>query len=179
VTGANGVYWVTREHIVNYPLQMISSLCYIKYFWDAKLPGQAGLMVLYSVMLIYGWWFWSRRRPDRSILRVTRVPLLVGIVLAAVLVLGVVGVIPILRGLEGTAVVIDATLLVSTIVAQFMTDRKWIENWPVWLAINGISVGLYVQRQYIATAILYSVFFALATLGWRQWHRALGQNGKP
>ncbi len=169
VSGATGVYWVTREHIINYPLQMISSLCYVKYFWDGKLPGQAGLMVLYSIMLIYGWWFWSRKRPRDKALRVTRIPFLVALALLAILVLGVAGVMPVLKKLEGTAILIDATILVLNILAQFMTDRKWIENWPVWIAVNGISIGLYIQRQYIATAILYAVFMALCILGWRQW----------
>jgi nicotinamide mononucleotide transporter len=125
-------------------------------------------------MLCYGWWFWSRERPVERALKVTHIPVFVALALGGILVVGVMGVIPLLKKLDGTAILIDATLVVLNIIAQFMTDRQWIENWPVWVGVNAISVGLYIQRQYIATAILYSVFLILAILGWRQWAKSMG-----
>jgi nicotinamide mononucleotide transporter len=58
-------------------------------------------------------------------------------------------------------------------VAQFMTTRKWIENWYVWLAVDTIYVGMYASQGLYPTAALYAAFLGLAILGLIEWRRSL------
>jgi nicotinamide mononucleotide transporter PnuC len=68
---------------------------------------------------------------------------------------------------------VDSSLFVWSLVAQWMTARKWIENWVLWVVINTISVPLYVVRGLLPTALLYVGLWILAILGYRQWRKTL------
>jgi len=54
-----------------------------------------------------------------------------------------------------------------------MTTKKWIENWIVWIAVDGVTTWmLFVQRLYAST-ILYFSFLVLAVIGWIEWKKSL------
>jgi nicotinamide mononucleotide transporter len=63
--------------------------------------------------------------------------------------------------------------MVWSLVAQWMTARKWLENWILWLVINTVAVPLYISRELRITAILYAGLWLLAVLGYIQWRRKL------
>jgi nicotinamide mononucleotide transporter len=46
-----------------------------------------------------------------------------------------------------------------------------VENWPVWVGVNIVSVGLFAYKALWLTAILYGLFTVLALVGWRAWRR--------
>ena len=54
-----------------------------------------------------------------------------------------------------------------------MQTRKWIENWPLWIAVDVVYVGMYVYKSLFLMAGLYLVFLALAVLGFAEWKRSL------
>jgi nicotinamide mononucleotide transporter len=64
---------------------------------------------------------------------------------------------------------VDAGTTAFSLAAQFMTTRKWIETWIVWVAVDVVYVGMYVSQHLYATAGLYAVFLVLAVLGYREW----------
>jgi nicotinamide mononucleotide transporter len=51
--------------------------------------------------------------------------------------------------------------------------RKYIENWPLWIAVNIASVALFAYKQLYLTVVLYAVLIALAVWGWAAWRRKL------
>jgi nicotinamide mononucleotide transporter len=57
-------------------------------------------------------------------------------------------------------------------VAQYMMTRKLLENWLLWIAVDVVYIGLFINRQLPLTAILYTVFLVLAIIGYVQWHRS-------
>ena len=57
---------------------------------------------------------------------------------------------------------------------QLLLGRKLIENWPVWLAVNLVSVGLFAVKGLWLTVLLYAIFAALSVAGWRAWARLEG-----
>ena len=60
---------------------------------------------------------------------------------------------------------------IAVIVGLLMLARKRVENWPVWVAVNVVSVGLFAVKGLWLTVLLYSLFTALALAGWRAWTR--------
>ena len=48
-------------------------------------------------------------------------------------------------------------------------------NWPLWLVVNVISVGLFVTKAMWLTALLYAVFAVLSIWGWKAWLRLCRQ----
>jgi len=73
---------------------------------------------------------------------------------------------------------VDSSLFAWSLVAQWMTARKWLENWLLWIVINTVSVPLYIVRwrhgaHLGLTAILYVGLWLLAIKGYRDWRRSL------
>ena len=73
----------------------------------------------------------------------------------------------------GNDVKADGFLTAGSIVGTVLLGRKYIENWPLWLIVNVVSIALFVYKQLPLTAILYGLFLALALWGWRVWWHKL------
>jgi nicotinamide mononucleotide transporter PnuC len=64
---------------------------------------------------------------------------------------------------------IDSTVLTFSIVAQLLLMSRKVQNWPVWVLVNTLSVPLYFSRELYLTSALYAVFFVNALVSWRTW----------
>jgi nicotinamide mononucleotide transporter len=47
-----------------------------------------------------------------------------------------------------------------------------VENWALWIAIDVLSVAVYINRELYLTAGLYVAFLVLATAGLVAWAKA-------
>jgi nicotinamide mononucleotide transporter len=65
----------------------------------------------------------------------------------------------------------DALPTVASVAGQWLLGRKYIENWPVWLGVNVVSVALFAYKGLWLTAVLYALFAVLSVVGWRAWNR--------
>jgi nicotinamide mononucleotide transporter len=63
----------------------------------------------------------------------------------------------------------DATVAAASVVAQFLLSYRRIENWVYWIAIDCLSIGLYVWRGLNLTAGLYIVMLLMSALGLVAW----------
>jgi nicotinamide mononucleotide transporter len=73
---------------------------------------------------------------------------------------------------------LDAATASFSLVAQWQTARKWIDNWLVWIAVDLIYIGMYLSQHLYPTAILYAVFLILAVFGFREWRRSIAEPEK-
>jgi nicotinamide mononucleotide transporter len=53
-----------------------------------------------------------------------------------------------------------------------MMTRKYFENWILWIIVDVVYIGLFYSRNLALTAVLYTVYLALAILGYIQWKRS-------
>jgi nicotinamide mononucleotide transporter len=171
---AVSIWLATKENIWYYPTGVVALVMYTWLFFHARLYAESVLQVICLVLMIYGWYEWLHGGAHKSELPVARTPRWAWI---AGMLCGVVGsaiVIAIqLRYTNNPAPYVDSSLTVFSLVAQWMTARKWIENWILWIVINTISMPLYVTRALWITAVLYFVLWVLAFQGYRQWRRTL------
>lgn len=65
----------------------------------------------------------------------------------------------------------DSMSTALSIVAMWMLSRKLVEQWLVWLVVDMISVGLYLYKGIPITAMLYTLYCALAIAGYMRWRR--------
>ena len=63
----------------------------------------------------------------------------------------------------------DSMTTALCIVAYWMLSRKYAEQWLVWLAVDAITVGLYIYKEIPLTAGLYALYCVLAVAGYRRW----------
>src|SRR5690606_22970498 len=64
VTGFLCVYLAARQHILNWPISIISVAAYAILFYQSKLYGNAILQVYFFGTAIYGWYYWVKRGQD-------------------------------------------------------------------------------------------------------------------
>ena len=63
----------------------------------------------------------------------------------------------------------DAFPTALSIVATVLLGRKYIENWPLWIAVNIVGMALFAYKGLWLTVGLYGVFAVMAAMGWRAW----------
>ena len=164
-----------REKHWGWPLAVVSSVMYFALFWRDRLYGEAGLQVFFAVIALWGWWQWLRGvQSDGAALSVRRLDSqgLLRLVLACAVLWPATGLF--LRHFTDTDVPWwDAFPTALSVVGQFLLGRKFIENWAVWVLVNGVSVALFAYKGLWLTAGLYLVFIGLSVVGWRAWQRRL------
>jgi nicotinamide mononucleotide transporter len=67
----------------------------------------------------------------------------------------------------------DASVLTLSLAATYGQARKLLESWWIWIAVDVLSIPLYLVRGLYPTAALYAVFLALCVVGLRSWMREL------
>jgi nicotinamide mononucleotide transporter len=162
-----------RVNPVGWPLAILSSLLYALLFADSRLYGEASLQFVFVLLALWGWWQWLRGRGDQGV--ALRVRCLSPRGRWAVLGLTLLGwplVGALLQRLTDSDVpYLDALPTVASVTGQILLGRKLIENWPVWLAVNLISIGLFAFKGLWLTMLLYAVFAGMSLAGWRTWQR--------
>jgi len=63
----------------------------------------------------------------------------------------------------------DAFPTAVSVVGQWLLGRKYVENWPVWIAVDVVGAALFAYKGLWLTTLLYVVFVAMAAVGWRSW----------
>jgi nicotinamide mononucleotide transporter len=175
VFGILSVWLTTRENVWCWPTGLVNVGLFIIVFAQAKLYADMGLQVVYVALCLYGWYEWLHGGPGHGALRVSRTPRAAGLALAGAgtvfaIVLGA----ALGRHTDAALPFLDSTTTSFSLVAQWMQTRKWLETWVVWIAVDVVYVGMYVYKQLHLTAVLYTIFLALAVMGRRAWIKSAG-----
>jgi nicotinamide mononucleotide transporter len=168
------IWFATKENIWYYPTGLVALVMYTWVYFNAKLYAESVLQVICFALMLYGWYEWLHGGTQKSELPVTRTPRWAWTAGVTTGILGSALVVAVqLRFTDNPNPYVDSSLFVWSLVAQWMTARKWIENWLLWIVINTISVPLYVYRELYPTAVLYVALWILAILGYRDWRKTL------
>ncbi len=168
------IWLATKENIWYYPTGLVALVAYTWLYYEAKLYAESLLQVICFALMVYGWYEWLHGGRQRTELPVTRTPRwawIAGITTGALATAATVWVQ--LRYTDNPAPYVDSSLFAWSLVAQWMTARKWLENWILWILINTVSVPLYVTRELWPTAVLYVGLWLLAFKGYSEWRRSL------
>ena len=160
-----------RVNPLGWPLAIVSSLLYFALFWDSRLYGEANLQLFFAVVALWGWWQWLRgRQDDGSALRVRTLGRreLIGCAVAMAVAWPLLGAF-LARVTDSDVPWWDAFPTAGSLVGQWLLGRKYVENWPVWLIVNTVSVALFAYKGLWLTVVLYAVFVLLSVAGWRAW----------
>ena len=171
--GIASVYLSVREHVASWPTGIVNVALYIAIFHDAKLYADMGLQVVYVAISAYGWYHWLHGGAERTPLPVSRTPRRVALVLA---VLAAAGALLLgtffARTTDASLPYLDSALTCTSLAAQWMLTRKYLENWLVWIAVDLAYVPTFLYKRLYLTAGLYTVFLVLAVMGYREWRLA-------
>ena len=172
-TGAGCVLLAARRNIFTFPLGIANNLVFIVLFFGAALYADVGLQVVYLVLGVLGWLGWSRNRAADTTLQITRMPRRAILPLVAVAVAGT-GLIALALHsyTDSSTEIADAATVSVSLVAQYMLNKRWLENWFVWIAVDIAFIGLFLYKGLTITALLYLLFIGLCVFGYRGWAAA-------
>jgi len=171
LTGIVNVWLAARAHVWNFHLGILNAAILGLVFLQERLFADASLQIVFIVLNVRGLLQWRAGHTVRESDPVFRLPhrehtLLV--LVAGVLFFPLWYVLGLLRG---SAPPIDAAITSLSIVAQWLLNRRVLENWAWWIVIDLISVPLYLSRGLPLIAALYVVFLALCVQGFVRWRR--------
>jgi nicotinamide mononucleotide transporter len=166
------VWLLIRQNVWTFPIGLVYAVVSVFVFLEARLYADVLLSAYYVLMNAYGWYFWlfGGVRTAEDQLPVSRIPWRSGLMLAGATALAIGG----MGWFFDTRTNADfpywdsATTCMS-FAAMWMTARKYIENWWVWLAVDVIATAIYYVKGIHFYAILYGVYLGMAIMGWRAW----------
>ena len=178
VTGGVCVYLVVKENVWNFPVGIANSAFFLVLFAGARLYGDAALQVVYIALGFQGWYLWLRGGVNRTPLHVGRASrrLLLGV--GAFVVVGTIALTVFFRYVNDSAPFLDALTTVLSLGAQYLLNRKAVENWLLWMTADVLYVYLYFARGLQLTAVLYFVFLCLCVAGLRAWLKSVSARGR-
>lgn len=170
-TGAACVLLAARRNVWTYPIGIANNLVFLVVFVPAGLYASAALQVVYLVLGVHGWLRWTRGvEQDREyVARTPRraVPWLIVVGVAGTALLTWV----LATFTDSQVALADAATTSASLVAQYMLNRKWIENWFVWIGVDVAFVALSIATGLWIIAALYALFIVLCVSGLWSWRR--------
>jgi nicotinamide mononucleotide transporter len=154
----------------NFPFGIAMVALYIFVFFEKRLYAESGLQVFFILAQLWGWWLWVKvggeddRVPVRWLDWRSRAVWLV-VTAGVSLNLGWV----MYRFTNAVLPYADSAIAGASVAAQILLAFRRIENWVLWIAIDVVSVLLYINRGLYPTAGLYGGFLVLSLIGLREW----------
>jgi nicotinamide mononucleotide transporter len=129
----------------------------------ARLPMQALLQLSYVAIAVYGWWRWA---PGEGTHRIGVWPwrrhalalascLLISLALARL---------PAMQGSSDWPF-LDSLVACAGLFTSWLVARFYLENWLYWVAIDALSIFLFVQQDLAFTALLFVAYLVISCLG--------------
>ncbi|OKY26740.1 nicotinamide riboside transporter PnuC [Thalassotalea sp. PP2-459] len=170
------VVLAAKENIWCWPAALISTVIYTVIFYDVYLWMDGLLQVYYFAMAIYGWYCWNnvvgkkalaiQQWPmswhAKAIVLLSALSLLVGWVMA--------------NYTPTHFPYIDAATTVFAVFSTYLVAKKVLENWIYWIAIDAVSIYLYIEKQLTPTAVLFVLYVFMAIYGYIQWSKRMNMN---
>ncbi|MCK0130217.1 nicotinamide riboside transporter PnuC [Flavobacteriaceae bacterium F08102] len=176
IFGILSVWYAKKEHIWVYPTGLIATIITVYLLYKAGYFGDMMMNFYYSVMSIYGWYNWSRKKDDKILVPISRTNLrekIIGFILFLVTMIVTYTVYKSNGQLLETANYIDIFTSGVFFTAMWFMANKKIENWTLWIFADFITVPLYGYRGLGILSLQYLIFTILAIQGYFAWKKSL------
>lgn len=170
LTSFSCTYMCVKQTRWNYPMAIVSTALLTYVFASAGLYASAALNLYLIPTVIYGYFVWGKDTNTRPVEHVkwqilpTYAIFTVGAYIGAWLIVYMLG---------GTLAGLDSWLLIGSIFAQFLLDRKKIETWVIWISVNIVSIYVYFESGLYLLAIQFFFFLLNAVYGYWEWHKSM------
>ncbi len=179
VFGIASVVYAQRENILVYPTGLVATLITMYIFFQDRLLGDMMINLYYSLMSIYGWWNWARRREGEKVVHISRTNLKekgIGLLLFFATAGVNYGVYRLFGTEIGPSNYVDILTSGIFFTAMWYMAIKKLENWTLWILADLITVPLYAYRGWGMLSLQYLIFTILAVQGYIAWKKLLDRN---
>lgn len=164
---ANSLVWIMGA--------IMPALSLIVYY-NAGLYADFGINIYYLIAAIYGYmaWTFNKNKYENSELPITSMPIKYYIT-TSILTFPIFFVIYyiLITYTDSNVPLWDSLTTALSVIAMWMMARKYIEQWIIWIAIDTISVGLYIYKDIYFYAFLYAIYSIVAIFGYYNWKKLM------
>lgn len=159
------------------------SWCYVWLSFINSLWGNMLLYLCYYIpMQILGIFKWKKHlKKDTKEIVKTRLSNKNRITLLFIGVLGSIITSIILHYFHDKSPIADGITTFLSVLGMYLTVRRAIEQWVVWMIVNGISALMWINlvlhgTKTYSTVIMWVVYFVLAIYFYFEWKKVLNKN---
>lgn len=170
--GIASVLFSRKENIWVYPTGIINTVMYTWFcfqWWN--LYAEGSLNFYYTVMSIYGWWVWTRKKDGKE-LPITFNNRKDWSISIAFFFISWGLLFFILKKYTNSAVPWgDSFASAAAYTGMWQMARKKVENWVWWIITDFASIPLYFYKHAVFSSVQYLVFLVLAIMGLITWRK--------
>ncbi len=179
VFGIASVVYAKRENILVYPTGLVATIITVYIFFTDELMGDMMMNFYYSIMSIYGWWNWSRKKEDKYVVPISRTTSKEKFIGFGMFLLTMLVTYLVYKG-HGTEITSSNYIDIFTsgvfFTAMWFMANKKLENWTLWIFADIITVPLYAYRGWGMLSLQYLIFTILAIQGYIAWKKSINNN---
>lgn len=176
VFGILSVWYAKNENILVYPTGIICTVITVYLLYINQYFGDMMMNLYYSVMSVYGWWNWSRKKDNTLVVPISRTNTKEKLVGFALFLLTMLVTYYIYVGFDYDMEIpnyIDVFTSGVFFTAMWYMANKKLENWTLWILADIITIPLYAYRGLGILSLQYVIFTILAIQGYIQWKKSL------
>lgn len=168
-----------KEKILCWYAAFLGTALSIYIFWNVNLLMESALQIYYLMMAVYGWYQWKYGARHQGQLSISTWSLPMHLMaIAGVLGCSAISGYLLTENSQAAWPYLDSFTTWGSIVTTYMVAKKVLENWIYWLAIDSISIFLYLDRQLYLYALLFMVYIVIVIFGLIAWTRHYQTQGK-
>ncbi|MFM6852928.1 MAG: nicotinamide riboside transporter PnuC [Sphingopyxis sp.] len=173
VLGIINIALLVRRSIWNFPFGLAMVAAYFVVFLNARLYSDMLLQIFLFAVQAWGWAEWARAGGHDGPVAVSRLSPRGAVAWCAAWAAA--------TTIWGGAMLLftdaaqpfwDAAVAMGSVAAQILLTQRRLENWLAWIAVDVLAIGLYLNRDLVPTAGLYSLFLLMCVHGLVAWRRA-------
>lgn len=179
VFGIASVWYAKGENILVYPTGIICTVITVYLLYINQYLGDMMMNFYYSVMSIYGWWNWSRKKNDTYAVPISRTSPKEKLIGFGLFLLTMIVTYNVYRAFNYTLEIPNYIDIVTSgifFTAMWYMATKKLENWTLWIIGDIVTIPLYAYRGLGMLSLQYLIFTILAIYGYKEWKKSLNNN---
>ena len=179
IFGILSVYYAKKANILVYPTGLICTVITVYILNINEYYGDMMMNFYYSVMSIYGWWNWARKKEDKPVVPISRTnskEKIIGVIFFLVTMIVTYAVYKAYDYDMQVPNYIDVVTSGIFFTAMWYMANKKLENWTLWIIGDIITIPLYAYRGLGMLSLQYLIFTILAIQGYIAWKKSLNSN---
>lgn len=176
VFGIASVVYAKKANILVYPTGIIATIISVYLLYKAQYFGDMMMNFYYSIMSVYGWWNWARKKNNKVVVPISRTNKREKIIGFAMFLMTMIVTYMVYKGFGyeiKTANYIDIFTSGVFFTGMWYMATKKLENWALWIFADIITVPLYAYRGLGMLSLQYLIFTILAIQGYIEWKKHL------
>jgi len=173
------VFYAKRNNILVYPTGLIGTGIFVYILLNFSLLGDTIINVYFFSMSIYGWYFWSRKKDEvlvNKVSTINRNEIKYLVILAISSLIFIYFLYDYFDKWNNWTAYLDNITTAIFFVAMWLMARRKVESWIFWIIGDLITVPLYFYKGLTISSIQYIIFLILAVLGYISWKKILDKN---